>query len=100
MSGYRLVFDQNANDRLAIVARSGGKTVSVAQRDGVTAFGDGRNHKMIWTRGKDGKMTVTIDGRLVLKAQDASIASSFNGFSFVSLAGGWNIRSISTASAE
>jgi peptidoglycan hydrolase-like protein with peptidoglycan-binding domain len=35
MSGHRLVFDQNANDRLAIVAGPGGQTISVAQRDGI-----------------------------------------------------------------
>jgi hypothetical protein len=45
-------------------------------------------------------MTVNVDGRLVLKAQDVSIARSFNGFSFVSMAGGWNIRSISKALVE
>lgn len=99
-SGYRLVYDQDASNRLALIARSGGRTTVVAEKFGVTQLGDGRKHALEWVRNQNGLMVVRVDGGPVLRVKDDTIAGSFSGLSFVNLAGAWNLHDIAVYAYE
>lgn len=99
-SGYRLVYDQAANDRLALIARTGGRTAVIAEKFGVTQLGDGRKHALEWVRNQNGLMVVRVDGGPLLRVKDDTISGSFSGISFVNLAGAWNIHDIAAYAYE
>lgn len=93
-SGYRLVYDQSADHRFALVRRSGGGTEVLAERTGVRSVGDGSRHEIVWTREPNGRMIVSIDGEVTLQVRDNDLTGSFSGLSFVNLAGAWNVHDI------
>lgn len=94
-TGYRISYDQKANGRLMLVRSKGRETTVLAEANGVTALGDGRRHLVVWTRDAAGRMSVKIDRKEVLAAQDTTFRSDFSGFSFVNVAGVWNLHDIS-----
>ncbi len=98
VSGYRLVYEKDANNRLSLVANSGGTTTTLASKTGVTSLGDGRRQNLVWTRDGAGLMTVSINNEVILETTDQSITGGFNGYSFVATEGAWNVHSVSTAS--
>lgn len=98
--GYRLVFDEKANDRLAIVARADGASRTVAKRDGMSSLADGKPHEIVWKRSQDGRMHVSVDGAEVLNVVDQSVAGGFEGYSFVALGGGWRVGSVEVSAIE
>jgi len=93
-NGYRLVFDQESNNRIALVRRTNGETEVLIDRTGVTELGDGSKHNVSWVRETSGRMTVSLDGKPILRATDTNVSGSFDGFSFVNLAGAWNMHDI------
>lgn len=93
-NGYRLVFDQESNNRIALVRRTNGQTEVLIDRTGVTELGDGSKHKLSWVRETSGRMTVSLDGKPILRATDTNVSGNFDGFSFVNLAGAWNMHDI------
>ena len=99
-SGYRLYFNQTQNNSLSLLVQSGGRSVTLARKEGVTELGDGRRRAVVWTRDKSGQMLVQIDGSTVLDAKDTSHQGEFNGYSFVATQGAWNVHSVSTASVN
>ena len=94
-TGYRISYDQKANGRLMLVRSKGRETTVLAEANGVTALGDGRRHLLVWTRDAAGRMSVKVDRKEVLAAQDTTFSSDFSGFSFVNVAGVWNLHDIS-----
>lgn len=93
-TGYRLVFDQESNNRIALVRRTNGQTEVLIDRTGVTELGDGSKHNVSWVRETSGRMTVSLDDKPILRATDANVTGNFDGFSFVNLAGAWNMHDI------
>lgn len=99
-TGYRLSYTQRANGLLALVRSKGGETEILAQASGVHELGDGKRHLVVWTRDANGRMTVKVDKKERLVATDTAFQSNFAGFSFVAVAGAWNLHDISTYSAR
>lgn len=99
-TGYRLVFDQESNNRIALVRRIGSQTEVLIDRTGVTELGDGSRHVLSWVRETNGRMTVSLDDKPVLRATDTRVSGPFEGVSFVNLAGTWNMHDITVFGYE
>lgn len=81
-SGYRLVYTPKQAGRgarldlLRVSTRGEGAIDSVS----LNTLEDKKNHTLSWTRGKDGAMSVSIDGKAVLSARDIGFRDAFDGF--------------------
>lgn len=92
-AGYSLVYTPGAQPILALhrVSATGRAAIdSVA----IPALEDRRLHRLEWTRGLDGAMTVSLDGQQKLSALDRTYLSSFAGFQIVNRGGDYILRSV------
>jgi peptidoglycan hydrolase-like protein with peptidoglycan-binding domain len=98
-SGYRLSFDETANNRLSILARNNGQTRTVASKTGVN-LGNGRRRAVVFARDTNGLISVDVDGDRILESRDTSYSGTFNGYSFINAGGTWAVHSVKTYSAK
>jgi peptidoglycan hydrolase-like protein with peptidoglycan-binding domain len=98
-SGYRLSFDETANNRLSILVRNNGQTRTVASKTGVN-LGNGRRRAVVFAQDKNGLVTVDVDGDRILESRDTSYDGTFNGYSFINAGGTWAVHSVKTYSAK
>ncbi|MBF0335315.1 MAG: hypothetical protein HQL40_16990 [Alphaproteobacteria bacterium] len=91
-SGYRLAMvpDQGIE---VLRMRPGGSAV-IEQHAGATGLADGAAHDIAWTRDGEGKMAVSIDGRVVFTTLDRGLVQDFAGLTIVNGAGDWAIREV------
>jgi hypothetical protein len=74
---------------------SGGAGVKpIANSNGPVHLEDGALHVIDWKRDRDGKMTVALDGKLVMEATDLSLRKGFDGFVLGNSGGTYTIHSI------
>jgi len=79
-AGYRLVYNpkqaaRGASLELVRVTSRGEGTIDSTS---ITTLEDKKTHSLEWTRGKDGQMTVSLDGKKALSARDASFRDPFD----------------------
>lgn len=105
-SGYRLSYI--AGDSTAGAAGSL-QLLKVSTRGGVSTLDygsqpvsllDGQPHSLQWTRDRDGNMTISIDGVIVIQVTDRSFRDPFDGFAVVNRGGDMAIRDITIAGVQ
>ena len=89
--GYRLFYltgSQLGERSFELVRRSSRGTVSTIEfYDGDLNLEDGQVHEYVWTRDRDGNMTVSVDGQQIMAVTDRSFADPFDGITFVNTGG-------------
>ncbi len=89
--GYRLESRAAASRPLRlVVVNSSGPSV-IASADLGVDLQDGKMHTLLWQRGADGRMNISVDDALVLEAKDEAYKSSFDGFSLINTGGRWSV---------
>lgn len=90
--GYRL--DYAPGRRLELVAVSHRGVRVVAARDQALNLADGAAHRLEWNRWPDGIMTVSVDGREIIRVADRGFTDPFDGVTFIVAGGDYALRSI------
>nr|MDQ2694501.1 peptidoglycan-binding protein [Pseudomonadota bacterium] len=97
---YRLVYLPGGPRGLELVRLThSGSSVVGAYRSPLK-LEDGKLHALEWTRSGDGGMTVTLDGREVIRAEDQGINDPFDGFTVVNRGGDYALSEVAIAVSE
>lgn len=92
--GYRLLYDSQAAQPLAVIAGSPSGFTTVASTAAGPKLDDGNWHRVTMLRGANGRLTVNIDNQNVLSVSDNSLTADHDGVSFVNASGDWEIDSV------
>ena len=92
--GYRLLYDGQAAQSLAIIAGSPSGFTTVASTSQGPKLDDGNSHRVTINRTANGRLAVAIDDAPVLSVTDQSITASHEGVSFVNASGDWEIDQV------
>jgi hypothetical protein len=92
--GYRLAFSPGGKRGLAIYRATRRGETLVAEYSQALNVEEGRVHAVEWVRERNGEMTVLLDGRELLKAQDREHRGVFNGFTLVNSGGHFGLLEI------
>ena len=95
-AGYRLVYNpkqtaRGASLELVRVTSRGEGTIDSAS---ITTLEDQKNHSLEWTRAKDGQMIVSLDGKKVLNARDASFRDPFDAVAIINAGADVIVKSV------
>lgn len=89
--GYRLYYltgSQPGERRFELARRSSRGTVSTIDfYEGDIGIEDGQEHEILWTRDRDGQMTISVDGQELMSVNDRSFGDPFDGITFVNTGG-------------
>jgi len=85
LNGYRVIYTprqgaRGATAKLLRTTARGDSTIDTASLNGLE---DQKQHSLQWVRGKDGRMTVNLDGKTILRAQDTSFRAAFDGLALI-----------------
>ena len=92
-SGYRLVYMADEQQPLRLVAASGQEATQISAVAPSVRLNDGRRHTLEWLRAADGRMTVRLDGAVVIDVIDNRFTGGFDGFSLINGGGAWRLDS-------
>ena len=90
--GYVLAYTPGGELELLRVSPRGSSIID--RRTGLVALEDKKSHRLLWARNADGLMTVSIDGREVLKASDKAFRGAFDGLRIVNQGGDYIFKRI------
>jgi len=90
--GYVLAYTPGGELELLRVSPRGSSIID--RRTGLVALEDKKTHRLLWMRNADGLMTVSIDGREVLKASDKAFRGPFDGLRIVNQGGDYIFKRI------
>jgi len=95
-AGYRVVYTpkqtaRGASLELLRVTSRGEGTIDSAS---ITTLEDQKNHSLEWTRAKDGQMIVSLDGKKVLNARDASFRDPFDAVAIINAGADVIVKSV------
>ena len=86
---------------VALVKRGSDKAwVLAANERSSVRLDDGADHEVVWARGSDGTMDVSIDGREVLRTGDRGEQGPFDGFKLINHGGEYLLRSIAVDGSQ
>ena len=91
-AGYVLVYTPGGIWELLRVSARGSSVID--SRSGRMSLEDKKTHRIEWTRHDDGRMTVSIDGREMLKVTDRAVRTPFDGFRMVNRGGDYILKRI------
>ncbi len=91
-AGYVLVYTPGGIWELLRVSARGSSVID--SRSAQMSLEDKKTHRIEWTRHDDGRMTVSIDGREILKVTDRGVRTPFDGFRMVNRGGDYILKSI------
>ena len=91
-AGYVLVYTPGGVWELLRVSARGSSVID--SRSARMSLEDKKTHRIEWTRHDDGRMTVSIDGREILKATDRGVMTPFDGFRMVNRGGDYILKRI------
>jgi len=97
-SGYRLVYMADEQQPLRLLAVSGQEASMIAAVAPAARLNDGRRHAIEWLRAPGGRMTVRLDGVVVIDATDNRFTGAFDGFSLINGGGAWRLDSATVQS--
>ncbi len=90
--GYVLAYTPGGELELLRVSPRGSSIID--RRTGLVALEDKKTQRLLWMRNADGLMTVSIDGREVLKASDKAFRGPFDGLRIVNQGGDYIFKRI------
>ena len=90
--GYVLAYTPGGELELLRVSPRGSSIID--RHTGLVALEDKKTHRLLWTRNANGLMTVSIDGREVLKASDKAFRGPFDGLRIVNQGGDYIFKRI------
>jgi hypothetical protein len=93
-SSYQITYEPGAARGLVLSRITDRSVQTLASSSGSVDLEDGKNHVVEWNRGPGGKMTVNLDGKLVLQATDVGGHKPFTGFVMVNSGGSYGVRSV------
>ncbi len=97
-AGYRLIYHPEPRGKDAafeLVKRSPRGTESTVEfHKGEVAVEDGASHAILWTRDRDGRMQIDLDGQTLIEATDRGFADPFRGLVMVNTGGDYAVRSL------
>lgn len=94
LSGYRLTYTPGSKQAFQLLrVSSRGESVIDAYRKPVN-LEDNQIHTLEWQRNRDGKMTLKLNGTLLLTTADTGLREDFNGFAFINNGGDFALRRI------
>jgi hypothetical protein len=91
---YRIAYLPGQKDSIRLLRITQKGTVAVGVYKGVINLEDGRRHVIEWTRDRNGKMIVTLDGQDIITASDRTIQKPFDGFLMINSGGSYWVRSV------
>ena len=89
-TGYRLAYTPGGPLELLRVSARGAATIESSRQ--VVALEDKKTHLIAWTRGVDGAMKVTLDGKDVLAVTARGLCDPFDGFMIVNRGGDYIVK--------
>ncbi len=91
-SGYRLVYTPNVARGLHLVRQtaSGSSVIESVE----AKFLLNQEYAVQWTRDQRGEMTISLDGKEVIRVSDRGLADPFTGFTLVNRGGDYALREI------
>ena len=98
-AGYRVVYKAGKKPRLKLV-RVTARGRDVIDAKAIAALEDQKVHNLKWTRAADGAMTVSIDGKAILSARDASFRDPFDALQLTSQGADVIVKSINVMGAR
>lgn len=96
-AAYRVTYLPQAPNGLMLSRVTGQGMQVLGRSNGPVDLEDGRTHVIEWQRDRSGMMTVTLDGRPMIRASDRGVRVAFDGFMMVNSGGTYWIRSVSIA---
>jgi hypothetical protein len=93
-SSYQVTYAPGATRGLVLSRITDRNVQILASSSGSVDLEDGKSHVIEWNRGPGGKMTVNVDGKLVLQATDVGAHKPFTGFVMVNSGGSYGVRSV------
>lgn len=97
-AGYRLIYHPEPRGEapaFELVKRSPRGTESTVEfHRGEVAIEDGASHAILWTRDRDGRMQIDLDGQTLIEATDRGFADPFRGLAMVNTGGDYAVRSL------
>src|SRR5262249_60260266 len=92
---YRVAYiPGQATDSLKLIRITQKGAVTIASYPGLLNLEDGRRHQLEWRRDRRGAMTVSLDGRDMMTAQDRTIPRPFDGILLINSGGTYLGRSL------
>ena len=93
-SGYRLIYHPGATPGLELVSFSPRGSSVVYSHAAALAIEDRRLHVVEWMRNSSDEMTVSLDGRELIRTTDRSFRDPFDGFEMVNRSGDYTLARI------
>ncbi|SCA56310.1 conserved exported hypothetical protein [Candidatus Terasakiella magnetica] len=93
-TGYRLVYQSGSSPALQLVRHYSSSSTVVGSYKSVK-LEDQKNHKLVWTRSKAGRMAVSLDDKLLMDMTDQGFRDDFSGLVLSNKSGDFTIKSIS-----
>ncbi len=93
--GYRLFYKSGGGSPSLELARVGRRGTSVIETYNQSlVLEDNNTHTILWTRDRQGEMTVSIDGKELIKSADRRYREAFSGFSLTNHGGDYIISRV------
>lgn len=92
--GYFLTYTPMEQSGLTLSRVVPGQANQAIGNSGPLNINDLKLHTIDWKRSRDGRMTVAVDGRVMVDATDNTMQRSFDGFAIGNSGGWYTIRSI------
>jgi hypothetical protein len=93
-AGYRLAYVPGGQPSLELQRFGSSGTRSITARNQALNLEDNFRHRIEFNRDKAGGMTVSLDGELVLSANDQSFRDAFSGITIANDGGDYSLREI------
>lgn len=85
-SGYRLVVTSGQQASLELLGHTNGRSFVIDRRE-IESLGDGNSHDLVWLRGPDGRMQVSIDGETLSDQRDNAFRYPFQRLALINRSG-------------
>ena len=99
-SQYRISYRPDAESGLVLSRVTNRGTQVLSSSNGRVILEDNKPHLIEWKRNHAGKMTVSLDGKLMFEAVDTQISGRFDGFLMDNSGGSYWIHSVAIAGAK
>ena len=94
-AGYRLAYTPGGKYQLLMITEKGSSVIGSVE-SGAT-LEDRRKHSFLWSRTGDGRMKISLDGKLIIEATDRTLGRSFAGFQLTNQGGDYIVSSVTVS---